>query len=289
MGRANQVRRGAQDMKRIIFTAVALFGLYSGACAESAVKQLETASGDALLAPPAPRSDPAWAILDDAYKVDFSGNSDGGASRGELVLKRENKPSGYTMTGAASQGSLPALVKTATLGSADFSSGPDLLVRLTYRPDGEDYTGPSGKLLFKRTATPGDDIYTGPGGAHLFTKTATDGETTSFTCADGSNCMVMKLRPWGDEFFVDGKRVILRAACPGGDVFYGGDNTRVLVRVAGPGGDSYYRPRDAAQLPDIMKILKLTGSPAVWRAVLFDHKRGRANRRIIWPVPSPLY
>jgi len=277
-------------MKRIIFTAVALFGVCSGAYAESAVKQLQAASGNALLqAPPAVRSDPAWAILDDAYKVDFSGNSDGGASRGELVLKRENRPSGYSMTGASPQSSLPALVKTATPGSADFRSGPELLVRLTYRPDGEDYADPSGKLLFKRTATPYEDIFTDAGGAHLFTKTTPDGETTNFTCADGSTCLVMKLRPWGDEFFVEGKRILLRAACPGGDVFYGVENTRVLVRVAGPGGDSYYRARYAAQLPDILNILKLKGTPAAWRAILFDHKRGRTNRRIIWPVPSPLY
>ena len=276
-------------MKRIIFTAVALLGLYSGASAESAVRQLQTAAGDALLqAPPAVKSDPVWAILDDAYhQVDFSGNSDSGASRGELVLKRENKPSGYSMTAVPAQ--MSPLVKTATLGSADFSSGQELLVRLTYRPDGEDYANHYGRFLFKRKATPNEDIFTGAYGEHLFTKTAMDGETTNFTCADGSTCMVMKLRPWGDEFFVDGKRILLRAACPGGDVFYGEDAARILVRVAGPGGDNYYRARGAAQLPDILKILKLTGTPAVWRAILFDHKRGRTNRRIIWPLPSPLY
>jgi hypothetical protein len=82
---------------------------------------------------------------------------------------------------------------------------------------------------------------------------------------------------------------MLRAACPGGDVFYGEGGARMLVRVAGPGGDSYYRPDGAPALPDIVKILNLRGDPAALRAVLFDFRRGLTHRRIIWPLPSPLY
>ncbi|MCX5786427.1 MAG: hypothetical protein NTX59_12135 [Elusimicrobia bacterium] len=280
-------------MKKIIIAAAVVLGFSGGVYAESAIKQLEAAYGMekaevAATAEPAATarmSQPPMGILNDAYhNVDISGNSDDGASRGAFVLKKVNKPSGYTMTNDGG-----SLVKTATLGSADFNDESGLLVRVTYHPDGTDYSDASGAALFAQQATPSEDIFTGADGKAAFTKTATDGETDIFTCADGTACLVRKAQPWGDEFFVNGQRIMLRAACPGGDVFYGADGARMLVRVAEPGGDSYYRPAGAPALPDIVKILQLTGNPTVWRAVLFDFKRGLTHTRIIWPIPSLLY
>jgi len=254
------------------------------------MKQLETASGfdkagEVNVAAPARMSQAPMDILNDAYhNVDLSGNSDDGASRGAFVLKRDNNPSGYTMTGGA-----VSLTKTATMGSADFSDDSGLLARVTYHPDSTDYSDASGAAMLRQQATPGEDVFTGADGKAAFTKTAADGETDIFTCADGTTCLVRKAHPWGDEFFVNGQRIMLRAACPGGDVFYGADDARMLVRVAGPGGDTYYRPEGAPALPDIIKILNLSGNASALRAVLFDFSRGLNHRRIIWPIPAPLY
>ena len=239
---------------------------------------------------------PAWGqtprsvadILNDAcHAVDFSGNSDRGASRGEQVLTRVNKPSGYSLIAGGA-----VLTKTATMGSAEFSDANGLIVRLVSRPDGEDYFDASGTLVLKRTAIPGQDVFTDSAGRALLTATTPDGETTRFTCADGSSCLTLKLRPWGDEFFVGEERILLRAACPGGDVFYGEGapaSSRALVRVAAPGGGVYYRSRSAPELPDIVRVLKLDGDARAWRAILFDYRRGLTLRRVIWPIPSPLY
>lgn len=278
-------------MKKTILTAVAVLGFSGGVYAESAIEQLRGAAVNAAGAistvetvqvrtSPAPMD-----ILNDAYySVDFSGNSDGGASRGALVLNRVNKPSGYTMTGDGG-----SLTKTATMGSADFSSEAGLVARATYHPDSTEYADASGSPLLTQRATPSEDVFTDSDGQPVFTKTATDGETDIFTCADGTSCLVRKASSWGDEFFVNGRRIMLRAACPGGDVFYGEGGARMLVRVSGPGGDSYYRPEGAPALPDIVKLLNLRGDPAALRSVLFDFRRGSNHRRIIWPIPSPLY
>jgi hypothetical protein len=63
----------------------------------------------------------------------------------------------------------------------------------------------------------------------------------------------------------------------------------MLVRVAESWGASYYRPQSAPELPDIVGILNLPGDAPAWRAILFDYSRGKTDRRVIWPIPSPLY